>query len=210
MTVRMLDVAPESVGSPPAISRVIATVDAAFATYSLSDWLFESEPEPHAARQTLFQMLLTGSISTKFEVEELAEGTATAIWLSSERTPLYSPADCRKFERKARSFFQAETVHRLRQSHLATEEHQGTGDFDYLFLLGVLPEFQGQGFGSVLLARHLETADRSGRCIKLETASETNLSFYEKHGFSTVGCYQIAPGSPCTWQMSRAPRPIRS
>lgn len=55
--------------------------------------------------------------------------------------------------------------------------------FNYLWFLGVRPEFQGSGKGSQLLDEIIESSRRDNRPIYLETSVERNLPWYQKHGF---------------------------
>jgi ribosomal protein S18 acetylase RimI-like enzyme len=56
----------------------------------------------------------------------------------------------------------------------------------YLWVLGVQPDRQGQGFGGQLMAPILSQADRDGLPCYLETESERNVAFYRKHGFEVA------------------------
>ncbi len=56
----------------------------------------------------------------------------------------------------------------------------------YVAALGVDPEVQGQGLGSVLMAHGMARADRDGRPIYLETETERNVGFYRRFGFDVV------------------------
>ena len=66
--------------------------------------------------------------------------------------------------------------------------HQGAAAAPhwYLRLLGVDPDRQGGGLGSVLLAHGLQRADASGHPCYLETFEARNVSFYLRHGFDLV------------------------
>ena len=75
----------------------------------------------------------------------------------------------------------------------------------YLALLGTEPSHQGRGVGSALLAPTLERCDREGRLAYLESSKESNLPFYERHGFEVV-CELTVPGGPSVWPMARTPR----
>jgi GNAT superfamily N-acetyltransferase len=67
----------------------------------------------------------------------------------------------------------AETFHKLD----APEPHW------YTMVLGVDPEFQGQGYGRLLLEPVMSQARADGTPIYLETAHPRNVSFYQKMGF---------------------------
>lgn len=75
----------------------------------------------------------------------------------------------------------------------------------YLAQIGVEPSRQGQGIGSALLRSMLARIDREeGRCY-LETTKQTNLRFYEKHGFRVVGDAQTRVGGVRMWGLLRSP-----
>jgi hypothetical protein len=73
----------------------------------------------------------------------------------------------------------------------------------YLMVLGVAPSAQGQGLGGVLMQPVLERADAAGIPCFLETFSERNLSFYQKHGFTVRGRGTISGDGPPYWVMMR-------
>jgi ribosomal protein S18 acetylase RimI-like enzyme len=56
----------------------------------------------------------------------------------------------------------------------------------YIFLLGVDPEKQGQGYGGKLLQYVLQVAEEKGQPCFLETHGEKNVAIYEKYGFKVV------------------------
>lgn len=58
-----------------------------------------------------------------------------------------------------------------------------TSDAWYLSIIGVLPEFQGQGLGIKLINPILEKLDEQSVSTYLETFSSANLSFYERLGY---------------------------
>lgn len=56
----------------------------------------------------------------------------------------------------------------------------------YTMIVGVDPEFQGQGYGRKLLQPVLDRAKADRVPVYLETAHPTNVSFYKKLGFDVV------------------------
>lgn len=75
----------------------------------------------------------------------------------------------------------------------------------YLAGLGVEPSKQGRGIGSELLQPILARADAGGFPCYLETLTERNLAFYEKHGFHVARRGEIPKGGPMVWTMVRPP-----
>ena len=53
----------------------------------------------------------------------------------------------------------------------------------YLWFIGVDPEYQNKGIGSVLLNEIIEDSEHKKRLVFLETSTLKNLPWYEKFGF---------------------------
>lgn len=84
------------------------------------------------------------------------------------------------------------------------EEHHPETPCLYLQFVGVVPEHQGRGIGSRLLATVLEEADGTGIPAYLEATSSDNRRLYERHGFEAVGELTL-PDGPALWPMWRDP-----
>jgi GNAT superfamily N-acetyltransferase len=56
----------------------------------------------------------------------------------------------------------------------------------YLVQLGVSPDWQGRGLGSLLLRRFLAAAEDAGLPAYLGTSEPNNLGFYRRHGLEVV------------------------
>jgi ribosomal protein S18 acetylase RimI-like enzyme len=75
----------------------------------------------------------------------------------------------------------------------------------YLPVIGILPEWQGRGFGSALLRPMLERCDREELPAYLEASSPRNRALYERHSFKVVEEIRVAKDSPPMWRMWREP-----
>lgn len=75
----------------------------------------------------------------------------------------------------------------------------------YLPVIGIVPEWQGRGFGSALLRPMLERCDQEGLPAYLEASSPRNRALYERHGFKVVEEIRVADDSPLMWRMWREP-----
>jgi ribosomal protein S18 acetylase RimI-like enzyme len=73
----------------------------------------------------------------------------------------------------------------------------------YLEYLGVLPEYQGQGFGSAILQLLTARADEGNAGCYLETATPINVPLYRRHGFEVMAERTIIGLN--TWFMWRPP-----
>lgn len=76
----------------------------------------------------------------------------------------------------------------MKHKELIKESHQ------YLMLIGVNPEKQGQGFGSKMLRPLIQLAQEKGQPVYTETHGEKNVSMYKNYGFQVVS-EDIVPGS---------------
>lgn len=76
----------------------------------------------------------------------------------------------------------------------------------YLGLLGTRPDRQGEGVGSRVLAPILARCDRDGTLGYLESSKQSNIPFYQRHGFEVSEEIHV-PDGPTLWAMTRAPRP---
>jgi ribosomal protein S18 acetylase RimI-like enzyme len=74
----------------------------------------------------------------------------------------------------------------------------------YLSVLGTDPEQQGGGIGSALLAPVLHRCDADGVAAYLECSKESNVAFYERHGFTVTDRVELPEGPPL-WFMWREP-----
>jgi ribosomal protein S18 acetylase RimI-like enzyme len=75
----------------------------------------------------------------------------------------------------------------------------------YLAVVGVVPEAQGRGVGSAVLAPGLAICDDTGSDAYLETANERAVALYERLGFVTLSHGdELLPGGPTHWRMRRS------
>ncbi|MEX2289827.1 MAG: GNAT family N-acetyltransferase [Mycobacteriales bacterium] len=75
----------------------------------------------------------------------------------------------------------------------------------YLQALGVTPDWQHLGLGTVMLQDGLAIVDAPGGPCYLETGNPANLRWYEKQGFASdpPGGAALWPAGPTMWRMQR-------
>jgi ribosomal protein S18 acetylase RimI-like enzyme len=76
----------------------------------------------------------------------------------------------------------------------------------YLAVLGTDPSRQGEGLATRLLSGVLQDCDRDEVPAYLETGTERNVAFYNRHGFKVTEELRLPKGPP-VWLMWREPRP---
>jgi ribosomal protein S18 acetylase RimI-like enzyme len=74
----------------------------------------------------------------------------------------------------------------------------------YLSMLGVSPEYQGQGLGGKLLQPVLQEADRTNMPCYLETSTTGAVRFYQRQGFEIA--HQGTFAGREYWAMKRNPQ----
>jgi ribosomal protein S18 acetylase RimI-like enzyme len=74
----------------------------------------------------------------------------------------------------------------------------------YLVILGVQPDRQGVGLGSMLLSHTLSQLDALGMPAYLENSNPVNMPLYLRHGFRVIDEIKQY-GGPSEWCMWRDP-----
>jgi Acetyltransferase (GNAT) family len=67
---------------------------------------------------------------------------------------------------------------------------------------------QGEGVGSALVRHVLDDRANIGEPAYLETETEANVPFYERHGFEVIGQLDVPGGGPHLWLMWREPHEL--
>jgi GNAT superfamily N-acetyltransferase len=79
----------------------------------------------------------------------------------------------------------------------------------YVRDVGVLPEAQGRGLGSALMAPTLERCDRDGLPAYLEASSERSAALYERLGFRLVRELRVGGSPPLRLMVRQSREPVR-
>jgi ribosomal protein S18 acetylase RimI-like enzyme len=66
------------------------------------------------------------------------------------------------------------------------KQHHPDSPFIHLWYIGVLPEYQGNNKGSLLIEEIITYYKLTNKTIYLETSTLRNLPFYKKHGFKVI------------------------
>lgn len=141
------------------------------------------------------------------EVWVTEDGSGAAVWarpgqwrVPFTRTLRAAPQMHRVFGRRLALAIWA--LLRLERLHPSAPEHF------YLHYLGVLPERQGRGLGSMLLRPVLEHCDSHGLPAFLESSTERSAALYTGSGFDLTATFHMPAGGPLLRQMWRRPQAI--
>ncbi|HXB47406.1 MAG TPA: GNAT family N-acetyltransferase [Streptosporangiaceae bacterium] len=76
----------------------------------------------------------------------------------------------------------------------------------YLSGIGTDPPVQGSGIGGALMRSRLARCDAGRQPAYLESSKESNVPFYEQHGFRVTRELTVPGGGPAFWLMWREPQ----
>jgi ribosomal protein S18 acetylase RimI-like enzyme len=180
---------------------------AAFAADPVFDWFLKEGPGRPAVLIDFFRLVLKLTGPQGARVERPADGGAAALWLRSEDMgdfPLAGELSIAALMLRGCGLGRIRRVLAVRAAMDA--HHPQDRAHDYLYFLGVRPQFQGLGIGSRLLRSHLAGLDAAGRPAFLETGNPRTLTLYQSHGFAITGDYRPAGGGPVLWTLWREPQ----
>lgn len=89
---------------------------------------------------------------------------------------------------------------------LADEAHPTDRAHQYLHMIAVRPDRQGEGLGTALVTAVLDRCDREGLHAYLEASNARSRALYERLGFAFTGTPLDLPDGPRMWPMWREPR----
>lgn len=92
----------------------------------------------------------------------------------------------------------------------AVEKGHPTEPHYYLAFVGVEPESQGNGIGSILMHPVLQRCDADGVPAYLEASAPRNRDLYKRHGFEVTEEIRPGRGGPPLWRMWRNPGSSRT
>ncbi|MFF5495409.1 GNAT family N-acetyltransferase [Streptomyces aquilus] len=186
---------------------VVRLLDTAFQDDPVSRWIF---PEDEYRRTTHHKLMaaFTDIVLADGRVDLTEDGTACALWLPmpaeehgedggdgddgpAQMRASIDPAN-ERIELVARL---TEGVHPVGRAH------------EYLWMIGVSPDHQGEGLGTALIGSVLDRCDREGLPAYLEASSARSRGLYERLGFTLLDRPLALPDGPQMWPMWREPRP---
>ncbi|MGN9760525.1 GNAT family N-acetyltransferase [Streptomyces sp. SD31] len=181
---------------------VVRLLDAAFQDDPVSGWVFPGEEHRRSAHPKLMAAFADIVFSVG-RIDLTEEGTACALWMSV-------PADEQDHDdegpARLREAVDPENERIELIGRLTAGIHPSGRAHEYLWMIAVAPERQGEGLGTVLMNSVLDRCDRDGRPAYLEASSERSRKLYERLGFEPQGHPLDLPGGPRMWPMWREPR----
>jgi ribosomal protein S18 acetylase RimI-like enzyme len=167
--------------TPSDLDGLTTTLTAAFATDPLWSWAFP-DPEDLA----VWWRFCIGSALRYRWVWIGGDYAAASVWIPPEGTELTEEEEHRvepliRDRIGPRCDHVMELLERFDASHPRERPHY------YLSLLGIHPDFRGQGLGMALLVDNLKRMDAERVPAYLESSNPANNPRYERLGFTQVG-----------------------
>jgi GNAT superfamily N-acetyltransferase len=131
-----------------------------------------------------------------------------AVWYRSERFPMRFRKILRSVPLSALLGFPWSGVGRLQKaSDFVEARHQRTAPAEHWFLdsVGVLPQYQGKGYGGKLIRAMLVRTDRESLPVYLDTMDEADVRRYEHFGFKVIDKSPVPKTTLTNWSMLREP-----
>jgi GNAT superfamily N-acetyltransferase len=184
------------------LSQVIA---AAFRDLPPSQWLISDPGDRARVFPGFFRIMLDWAIADG-TVTTTPGRDAAALWLPAGTGPPAPPAG---YPGRIAAVAGARAS-RFAAFDLTMEEHHPAGvPHEWLAILAVRPDRQGQGTGSALLRSRHRDLDQAGLGAYLEAASPRARELYQRHGYALRpgAPFRLPEDGPPMWAMWRDPRP---
>ncbi|AZP20349.1 GNAT family N-acetyltransferase [Streptomyces aquilus] len=190
---------------------VVRLLDVAFQDDPVSRWVFPGDEYRRATHHQLMAAF-TDIVLADGRIDLTEDGTACALWLS---VPAEEHAEG---EGEGEGEGEEDGPAQLRASidpanerielvaRLTQEVHPAGRAHEYLWMIGVSPDRQGEGLGTALIGAVLDRCDREGLPAYLEASNARSRALYERLGFALPDRPLVLPDGPQMWPMWREPR----
>jgi GNAT superfamily N-acetyltransferase len=183
------------------LRRIARTASRAFVDDPVMRWLIPDDDEYEAHHQVFFgniarRWLATDSLWCTDDV------AAMAGWVPPGR-PEVEPDGVVPFEHPEWRLARFAALREAMTGNTPTESHW------YLNMLATHPDWQRQGLGAALMGAVFEIADGEGLPCYLETETEVNVAYYQRHGFVVRSEWDVRTDDsegPHMWGMLRPAR----
>ncbi|MGW0396020.1 GNAT family N-acetyltransferase [Streptomyces sp. NPDC003042] len=182
-----------------AVARLL---DEAFRDDPVTCWVFP-DPEHRAAVNGRFLGVFVDVALAEGRIDYAVDGSAAALWL---RIPAGEPEGEDETPARMRAVADPDNERCELVGRLTGEVHPTAEEHEYLLMIAVAPDRQGEGLGTALMRPVLERCDRDGVPAYLEASSERSKGLYERLGWEFTGQAVRLPGGPLMWPMWRKPR----
>ncbi|MFD5062799.1 MULTISPECIES: GNAT family N-acetyltransferase [unclassified Streptomyces] len=182
--------------------QVVRLLDEAFHHDPVSGWVFPEEAHRRAVHGKFLGVFVDVTLA-EGRIDLLEDGTAVALWLP---VPAGAPTEEDTTPALMRATADPDNERAELVGRLTGAIHPHDRAHEYLLMIGVSPDRQGEGIGAALIADVLERCDRDGVPAYLEASSARSRRLYERLGFTFMGTTVELPEGPSMWPMWREPQ----
>ncbi|MDX2732499.1 MULTISPECIES: GNAT family N-acetyltransferase [Streptomyces] len=182
--------------------QVVRLLDEAFHHDPVSGWVFPDEAHRRAVHGKFLGVFVDVTLA-EGRIDLLEDGTAVALWLP---VPAGAPTEEDTTPALMRATADPDNERAELVGRLTGAIHPHDRAHEYLLMIGVSPDRQGEGIGAALIADVLERCDRDGVPAYLEASSARSRRLYERLGFAFMGATVELPDGPSMWPMWREPQ----
>ena len=187
----------------PRLSEVLAK---AFSTDPILDWAMRPDEGRIGALRNMFRRSIQGNLRYG-EATTTNDLNACANWAPPEAlNEPRGPLDPILTFPHLIGYSGLRRLRRMIAYFNACEENRPRVPHQYLDVIGVHPDSQGQGYASALLRHTLTRLDAEGTPAYLESSNPRNNPLYQRHGFKITNEIRL-PDGPTLWCMWREPAP---
>jgi GNAT superfamily N-acetyltransferase len=184
---------------------VVRLLDDAFQDDPVSGWIF---PDTEYRRSTHHKLMaaFTDAVFADGRIDLAEDGAACALWLSM-------PGEAHTTDGADEAVALRESVDPDNErvetiARLMDEVHPTGRAHEYLWMIAVAPDRQGEGLGAALIRHVLDRCDREGLPAYLEASSERSAKLYERLGYTFTDTALDLPDGPRMYPMWREPRTV--
>ncbi|MEU9334324.1 GNAT family N-acetyltransferase [Streptomyces sp. NPDC048290] len=187
--------------------QVVRLLDSAFQDDPVSNWVFPGDAFARAHHRLMGAF--TDIVLAEGRIDVLEDGTACALWLSVPGAAGDAGHEPGSGQDEDDAVLLREAVDpgnpRVEEiARLTAAIHPGDRAHEYLWLIGVAPQRQGEGLGSALMGPVLDRCDRDGTAVYLEASNARSRDLYARLGFAPYGTpLELPEGGPTMWPMWR-------
>lgn len=191
------------------IDKAVEVFTRAFNNDPLTDYMFQNDKKRIESLRHYFRFRITYGIlfGEVYAPSQKIEGVA--IWFKSEKYKMTIPKLLRAGAIKLFLKIKKETRKRMIPiGDFTTNLHSKYDKSQHWYLdnIGIDPEFQGKGYGSVLIRSMLKRIDSEQLPCLLETQTPTNVQIYQRYGFEIIMKEVIPDTNILHWIMIRQPQ----
>ncbi len=191
------------------IKKAVEVLTKAFDRDPLTQFMFPNDETRQNRSSHYFKFIISYGLKFGEVYAPSPKIEGLAIWYLSDKYEMTMMKQLRAGGMRLFMKLKKETIRRmLPLGRFSGEMHRKYGHFRHWYLspIGVDPEYQGKGLGSLMIRTMLSRIDDEKLPCLLETQNPTNVEIYKRFGFEVVAKDMIPDTDIPHWVMVRQPK----